>query len=88
MKRLVLFLMLTMISCSGCSRITETLEFVEPEVLEADSLTLGTEVEEKGILEIREKYFLLQISDIFFNIKTIHIFCLVSVLVSCIFQEI
>ena len=67
MKRLVLFLMLTMISCSGCSRITETLEFVEPEVLEADSLTLGTEVEEKGILEIREKYFLLQISDIFFN---------------------
>ena len=67
MKRLVLFLMLTMISCSRCSRITETLEFVEPEVLEADSLTLGTEVEEKGILEIREKYFLLQISDIFFN---------------------
>ncbi|MDB8551582.1 hypothetical protein [Turicibacter sanguinis] len=67
MKRLVLFLMFTMISCSGCSRINETLEFVQPEVLEADSLTLGTEVEEKGILEIREKYFLLQISDIFFN---------------------
>lgn len=67
MKRLVLFLMLTMIICSGCHRLTETLEVVGPEVLETKFLDLEAEDEEKGILEIREKYFLLQISDIFFN---------------------
>lgn len=65
MRAVIVFLITTLILCTGCS--------VSSKPIEAEEVNQGQEVaasEEKyhsDILEIREKYFMLQIDDIYFN---------------------